>query len=97
MIIRRPEPRDTEMREKPVFASLAMDGSVPGGPGGPAPKRTEFTQAELDAIFSGARELGTHGKCKIVSVAGTLRKGDCDVSIFMDENGDFWYNKYQMV
>ena len=49
---------------------------------------------KLLEIYKSAKKL--EGSCKIVKYIGTIQQKQFDVSIFQDENGNYWYNRYQV-
>ena len=50
--------------------------------------------AKLLEIYKSAKKL--EGSCKIKYI-GTIQQKQFDVSIFQDEDGNYWYNRYQVL
>lgn len=56
---------------------------------------SQTSSVKLLEIYKSAKKL--EGICKIVKYIGTIQQKQFDVSIFQDENGNYWYNRYQVL
>ena len=56
---------------------------------------SQISSVKLLEIYKSAKKL--EGNCKIVKYIGTIQQKQFDVSIFQDENGNYWYNRYQVL
>lgn len=56
---------------------------------------SQISPVKLLEIYKSAKKL--EGSCKIVKYIGTIQQKQFDVSIFQDENGNYWYNRYQVL
>ena len=56
---------------------------------------SQISSVKLLEIYKSAKKL--EGSCKIVKYIGTIQQKQFDVSIFQDENGNYWYNRYQVL
>lgn len=59
---------------------------------GDMPEREKVTTEELRAAYCKAREL--KGPAKEMTVLGVIFEPFHDITVFRDENGDFWYSSY---
>lgn len=55
---------------------------------------SQISSAKLMEIYKSAKKL--EGSCKIKYI-GTIQQKQFDVSIFQDEDGNYWYNRYQVL
>lgn len=55
----------------------------------------QISLVKLLEIYKSAKKL--EGCCKIVKYIGTIQQKQFDVSIFQDEDGNYWYNRYQVL
>ena len=56
---------------------------------------SQMSSVKLLEIYKSAKKL--EGSCKIAKYIGTIQQKQFDVSIFQDENGNYWYNRYQVL